>query len=157
MHKIGDWNDADQVLGRLAQLHRDVTVLGTWRDEAVAKAKGEHADRVKPLDAEIEQLERKLRGFVVEHQVDLEGRSKKLERGRCGLLLVKALTVRNIKRAVDWLLEGRKKEYLHVKHELNKETLRDAPADVLKACGAKVRERDQFWYEVDGTRHAVED
>lgn len=157
MQKIADWNDADEVLGRLAQLHRDVAVLERWRDEASAKAKDEYATRAKPLGEEIEQLEGRLRHFVVEHQEDLEGRSKKLERGRCGLLLVKALHVRNIKRAVAWLLDAKKLQFLHVKHELNKEALRDAPAEVLKACNAKVRDRDQFWYEVDAVRHAVED
>lgn len=157
MTKIRDWNDADEVLGRLAQLHRDVAVAGTWRDQAIQKAKDEHAHRVKPLVEEIEQREAELHRFVLEHQEDLEGRSRKLERGRCGLLLVKALHVRNIKRAVAWLLDAKKLQFLHVKHELHKEALRDAPADVLKACGVKVRDRDQFWYEVDGTRHAVED
>jgi phage host-nuclease inhibitor protein Gam len=155
--KIGDWHDAEQALARLGQLHRDVKALEVARDEAIQQAKHAFNLKAAPLDGEIERLAAALQGFALEHQDELEGRSRKLDHGRLGFLLVREVVIRSLKKAIAWLLEARKVQYLRVKHELNKETLREAAPEILKACGARIRTRDEFWYEVDGERHAVKD
>ena len=155
--KIGDWQQADETLAELAQARRDLGVLAAWRDKAIQRARDEFVTRGTPLEERIERLERALQHFVLEHQEELDGRSRKLAHGRCGFLLVRALHVRNVKRAVAWLLEAKKLAYLRVKHELNREALFDAPEEIKKAIGAKVRPSDEFWYEVDEQRYAVED
>jgi phage host-nuclease inhibitor protein Gam len=154
--KINDWNDADQVLGVLASLRRDRTALAATRDEAIHKAKDQYVRAAQPLDERIESLEAELHRFTLAHQDELEGRSRKLEHGRLGFLLVHELRVRSVKRAIAWLIEAKKMAYVRVKHELNREALYDAPNDVKQAIGARVKSFDEFWYEVDGERHAVE-
>ncbi len=158
MATIRSWDDVNRTLGALAVLHRDLTTFGTERDEAIQRAKTAYVDKAKPVEALIGELEDALRRFVVGHQGELDGRSRKLEHGRVGLLLVTALKIgsRNVKGAVAWLVENGKRKFLHVKHELNREALREAPDDVLRAIKARVEDDDQFWYEVDGERHAVE-
>lgn len=155
--KISDWADADAALGALGALRRELGQLAAARDQAIQQAKEAFVRQASPVSDRLDRLEQALQHFVLEHQEDLDGRSKKLERGRCGFLLVHALQVRSVKRAIAWLLEAKKLAYLRVKHELNREALFDAPAEVKKAIGVRVRPRDEFWYEVDGERFAVED
>jgi phage host-nuclease inhibitor protein Gam len=157
IEKLHDWTEADQALGRLAELRRELTTCATWRGEAIAKAKAEYLKRAEPFETELDPLEAELKRFTLTHRDELEGRSRALTHGRLGFLLVWDLRVRSLKKAVAWLVEAKKWAYLRVKHELNKEALWEAPDDVLKACGMKKRSRDEFWYEVDGQRVAVEE
>lgn len=157
IEKITTWDDADAALAQLAGFRRDLTTLGGWKDEAIAKAKADYAKCAAPISAPLEALEAELKRFAVTHADELEGRSRACPNGRLGLLVIWDLRVRSIKTAVAWLVETKKWAYLRVKHELNKEALWEAPPDVLKACGAKRRSRDEFWYEVDGQRVAVEE
>ncbi len=153
--KILDWNDADGVLAQLAALHRQCTVLEASRDEVIQQARDHYKASVTPIEDQIERLEAELHRFTLTHQEELDGRSKKLEHGRLGFRLVKKLIVRKIETAVNWLLETKRMKYLRVDYELNKEALAEAPDDVLRACGARVKPRDQFFYEIDGEHHAV--
>lgn len=157
IEKITTWEEADQALAHLALLHRELTTLAAWRDEAIQRAKSDYVKRAEPIQASLGTQETELHRFVLTHQEDLEGRSRKLEFGRVGLLLVHEVAVRSVKKAIAWLVETRKPAYYRVKYELNKETLREASPEVLKACGAKVKSRDECWYEIDGQRIAVEE
>lgn len=157
IEKISTWDEADLALSQLGALHRSVTARETERDAQIAAAKETCRKAVEPIGHQIEDLEVELNRFVLAHQDELDGRSRTLTHGRAGFLLVKSIHIRNVKNAIAWLLEAKKLAFLHVKHELNKDALRSAPADVLRAIKGKVKERDQFWYEVDGARHAVED
>jgi phage host-nuclease inhibitor protein Gam len=155
--KISDWADADHVLAELGELNRDLTRLETERNEAIAAAKIRFFDKGTPVTDRITALEAALRRYVLEHEEELDLRSRTLTNGRVGLHLAHALTVRSIKKAVAWLVAAKKWAFLRVKHELNKEALADAPADVLKACGAKVKSYDVCFYEVDGVRYQIEE
>jgi phage host-nuclease inhibitor protein Gam len=155
--KISDWSDADVALAHLAERRRILAKFATERDEAISKARDVYLKRVRPWEDEIEALESELHRFALDAQGDLDGRSKTLTHGRLGFHLARELAVRSVKKAIDWLVESKKWAYLRVRHELNKEALRDADPDILKACGAKLKPHDQFWYEIDDARHVVED
>jgi phage host-nuclease inhibitor protein Gam len=155
--KINDWTNADAALARLGQLRRQVSALALTRDEIIQQAKEQYNRQAAPVLEQLEQGEETLQRFVLSNQADLEGRSRKLTHGRLGFLLAHKLSIRNVKKALAWLLEAGKVKYLRVEHELNKEALAEAPDDVLRAIGAKVKTRDLFWYEVDGERYTVKD
>jgi phage host-nuclease inhibitor protein Gam len=96
---------------------------------------------------------------VDEHAEELVGRSRKLTHGTVAYRWTELLSIapRRVKGAIEWLLAAKKVKYLHVEHKLNKEALREAPADVLTAIGARVRREERFRYEVDGGSYLVED
>jgi phage host-nuclease inhibitor protein Gam len=156
LEKITTWEEADQVLANLALGRRQLETLAIARDDQVQRAKADCDRQGAPILDRIAALEAELHRFALTHQEDLAGRSKQLTFGRVGFLLVHEVGIRSVKKAIAWLVESKRWAYLRVKHELNKETLRDAPPEVLKACGARVRSRDQFWYEIDDQRVAVE-
>jgi len=157
IERIHSWEDADQALAELAAFRRNIAAYTAARDEDIQKAKSRYASLATPVYEHIERLEDELHRFLLSHQEDLDGRSRKLNHGRVGFLLVKHLTVRNVKKAIDWLRETKKVQYLRVTYRLNKEALREAPDEVLRACGARVKPRDEAWYEVDGQRFAIKD
>jgi phage host-nuclease inhibitor protein Gam len=155
--KISDWTDANEQLAHLGQIRRQIAALALTRDDILQEAKQQYVRQTAPLFEQLERAEEALQRFVLTNQVDLEGRSRKLAHGRLGFLSASKLKVRNVKKAIAWLLEAGKLPYLRVEHELNKEALAEAPDEVLRACGAKVKARDLFWYEVDGERYTVKD
>jgi phage host-nuclease inhibitor protein Gam len=157
--KITDWNDVNQALARLAELHRDFAALETRRDQLIDEAKAEFLRDGGKLLPEITELGERVKGFVDAHPQDLDGRSKKLEHGIVAYRWASKLSIasRRVKSAVEWLLENKKAKYLHVEHKLNKEALREAPADVLKAIGARVTRNESFRYEITEGSFVVED
>lgn len=156
---ITAWDDANEALAQPASHHREVADHRRQRDEAMQTAKDLCVKGCQPLEETIEDLEAELKRYTLAHQDELEGRSRTLAHGRVGLFLVKRLAIgsRRVKGAIDWLVNARKLDYLHTKYALNKDALQKAPATVLRAIGARVAERDQFFYEVDNERYAVEE
>jgi phage host-nuclease inhibitor protein Gam len=154
---IADWAQADAALAELAGLHRELLTLSTTRDKQIEHEREVFKASAMPLAEEAAAIEAALREFAAAHQGEMPGRSIGLVHGRVGFLRVSRLAIRNMKRAIDWLLANNHPEYLAVRHDVNKEALALAEPPILKACGAAVKSRDQFWYEADGVRHAVED
>jgi len=158
--KIADWNDVNQALARLGGLHRDLAALEVARDQAIDEAKRAFGEDGEPIVEALTALGAQVKRFVDAHREELGGaRSKKLEHGTVAYRWTTKLAIagRRVKTAIAWLLENKKAKYLHVEHKLHREALRDAPAEILKAIGARVTHIEQFRYEVDDASYVVED
>lgn len=149
MMRIKDWEQADGVLAELSALDRGIDAHETQAANRMARAKIDMVASCEPLLQRREKLEEALERFVRDREDEMDGRSRQLNHGRVWLRKVSAVTARSWKRVLDWLIANRKHDYVRTKYEVNKETLRDAPPELVKACGAKIKDEDHFGYDLN--------
>jgi phage host-nuclease inhibitor protein Gam len=152
--KITSWEDVNEAL---LEKGETMVLLGaienalqietnTLRQTAEVKS--------QPLGERLQALEEAIEQFVTEHidELDPGARSRKLTFGVVGWEKSKpALKIRNVEKAMVKLLEVKKWAELYTRSnpEPNREALKTAPPEVLKAIGAKVKQDDNFFARPD--------
>lgn len=147
--RIKDWEDADRAMQSLARLDRDAEVLQAQAEQRIDTIRERLERDLRPTAKESAALEEALERFVRDREDEMIGRSRQLVFGRVWLRKTSRVTARSWKRVLDWLIAHRKSEYYRVKYEPNKETLKDASPELLKACGARIKDEDAFGYELN--------
>jgi len=130
--KIKSWDDVD---GALAEIAR--------RQAIIAAAKGQIDEQRKA----IAEIEPRMEAFVVEHEDELQERSKALAHGRVWLRRATSLTARSWAKVLEKLEAFGLTDCIRLKPEPNKEALGMLPDDRLKELGVKRTTEDVFGYE----------
>jgi phage host-nuclease inhibitor protein Gam len=146
--KITGWDDVDKVLLEIAELERRIAERKAEAERIVETTKAAAAAALEPLTRMHKDLLTYLEAFVREHESEMTGRSRALVHGRVWLRRVTVLTARSWQRALDWLLDNKRMDYVRVKYEVNKEALESAPERTLQACGVRWKTKDAFGYEL---------
>jgi phage host-nuclease inhibitor protein Gam len=152
--KITSWDDVEQALrtkgetmGLLGEIENDLQVRTNALRAKAVEASDPLGKRLADLDEAIEQ-------YCTEHidELDPGARSRKLTCGVVGWEKSKpALKIRNLKKAMEKLLEVKKWAELYTRSnpEPNREALKMAPAEILKAIGARIEQDDNFFARPD--------
>ena len=145
---INTIEEADAALCEIARLEIDVERRAGEQTLSVQDLKAATKEYCTPKAERIKALALGLKAF---HDANppKAGKTRSLFFGSFGLRKSTKVTVKET--TLGKLLEGGRKwmKYITTKHSVNKETLRDAPPDILVEVGAKVESGDEFWYEAD--------
>jgi phage host-nuclease inhibitor protein Gam len=152
--KITSWDQANQALRELGEAR---IAIGTIEDELCLRTnvlRDQAESDSEPLARRVAELEAALEAFASEHTDELDpgARSRKLTFGVLGWERGKPyLKIRSLKTCLEKLLESKKWKELYVreKPEVNREALKAAPPEVLKAVGAKIDQDDNFFARPD--------
>jgi len=164
-----DWEEVNERLACLGEIERQLRALRDKFQVKVAVLKQQSIEASHPLEQEKEKLERQIERFYWAHRagVPTPGRkSVELAFGRLGARRSQSLVVEDARAAGQWLAANGLNRFLRHRTELDREALRSAllapiglgsgPGDTASAqlpnCpGISLRQREEFWYEVDET------
>lgn len=148
--------EVDSSLARLAALKRSVSFLETGMQEDIDAIKLKAAQKAEPYHQEIMDLTTALTRFGDAHKDELfngKQRSRSLTFGTVGyhasseLGTIGKTTWGDVQKLIeDKCLE---EKYLRTKTEVDKEALRKADTETLKSLRCVIREKDEFYIELD--------
>lgn len=148
--------ETDSALARLAALKRSVSFLETGMQEEIDAVKLKAAQKAEPFRQEIADLETALARFGAANKDDLftgKQRSRSLTFGIIGFRASSELgTIGKTTWAdVQKLIEDKclEEKYLRTKLEVDKEALRKADTETLKSLRCTIREKDEFYIELE--------
>ena len=149
---IRSLEEADSALARIAGLSRHVALINLGLNESIAGLKLKAAAEAEPLTAEIEGLAQSLALFATQNKAELFSRRKSiaLTFGVIGFRQATRLVTvgkATFKRVLQQLLDRALDQYIRTKPELDKEALKGAGPELLKALGCKVLVEDEFFCE----------
>lgn len=144
------WGEVDRALRRIGEIDRDIGLLEASANEAIDQIKAQTKEKVQPLVAQKKVLELAMKEFCENSREDFgKGKSMKLTFGTVSFRLSTSLVIKKVADTIAKLKELQLFEHIRVKEEINKETLKDLPAERLAELGVAVKTTDAFGYEVD--------
>jgi phage host-nuclease inhibitor protein Gam len=161
---LRSWEQVNQRLASLGEAERQIRSLRDQFEQKVAVLKQQWLEASHPVLRDKEKIECQIERFYWAHCDEVLACGRKsvdLVFGRLGSRHSRSVVVRDAAAAIDWLRDNGFKRYLRTRTELDREALRSSlvgtsgAADVsdLDRCpGVRLREADEFWYEVDDSR-----
>jgi len=158
---VADLDAADRALARLAEIKRVVDGENLRLNEAVDRLKAHVTEVTAAPLAESAAIEAALASFVETRKSELFGkmRSVSLAFGVIGFRRSREvkpkpkITFAGILERVKALGTGEKDDpfasAIRVKEELNRDVLREWPEERLETVGARIAEKDTFFYELN--------
>jgi len=141
--------EAEDVLGRIGQLQRQVQVLEAQMNESLAEIKGAHEALAAPLVEGIEKDFMALQAWAEANRSTLLARDRKSTRVATGELgwrrtppAVRITKLAAVVAALKKLGLGR---YVRVKEEVDKEAIRREPEPVESIKGISITQQEEFW------------
>ena len=156
--KIKDLKQADHVLYDIAGIQSELEKIDTDADKEIAEIKEKASIAGEGLRNRLVQLEQALLLYAEYHKEDLfaEKRSVGLSFGKLSFHHSTRISIkgRPEQKSTLFLLKKLfKGKAVRLKEEVNKDELKDWPAEKLAQINAKREEQDNFGYETD--RQAV--
>lgn len=162
---LRSWEQVNQRLASLGEAERQIRSLQDQFEQKVAVLKQQWLEASHPVVRDKEKIECQIERFFWAHRDEVLACGRKsvdLVFGRLGSRHSRSVVVRDAAAAIDWLRDNGFKRYLRTRTELDREALRSvlvgasaAAADVgdlVRCPGIRLREADEFWYEVDDSR-----
>ena len=157
------WDEVNQKLAGLGELERQMRALRDHFEEKVAVLKQQLLEGSQPMAGEKKKFVQQIERFYWAHRGEVLSQGRKsveLAFGRLGSRSTRSVVVENAAAAQQWLAGNGLTKYLRTRTELDRESLRSAllaadaagePSPLLLRCpGVRLRESEEFWYEVDG-------
>jgi phage host-nuclease inhibitor protein Gam len=157
---VADLGTANLALARLAEMKRAVDAENLRLNETIDKLKAHATMMTAPYRAEAAEIEAALASFVATKKEELFGksRSQSLTFGVIGFRRSSEVkpkgrgTLANLLEKVKALATGEKDDpftgAIRLKEELNRDVMRTWPEERLAAVGARIAEKDSFYYEL---------
>lgn len=157
---VADLAAADRALARLAEIKRDVDAENLRLNAAVDKMKAHAKERTAAGLSEAAAVEAALATFAETRKDDLFGktRSQALNFGTIGFRRSAEVkpkskhTWGSILERIKTLMTGEDgdpfKVAVRLKEEVNRDVLKEWPAERLETVGARIAEKDTFYYEL---------
>lgn len=151
---IKSWEEADETLRRIGELGMLKTTRENQAQLAIDEIKAARDESIRPLSAEVKELERELKAFCEAERKKQDFRTRALTFGavffrqRTGLKLLKKWTW---KKAAEAAAECRWFEYLQVSYEIKRDELRNSMVsdEVLATVGVERYSERPFTYEIN--------
>lgn len=158
MH-IKSWVEADAALKQIAELGNLLAEQEIELNRQVADLKTQSEQMTKPMQDKIKVLEQQIKEFADSNRTDLEGKTKALTFGKIGYRLSSSLTIPKNKEAdiIQLLRKQNMLDCINTKESVNKENLKRRPLADILGLGLFVKQKDEFWYEVERTPLAPAD
>ena len=150
---VNDLTEANDTLGGIAALKRDLTFVETCLNEDIDALKAEAETKARPLKAQIKELEAALIAFATYNKGELFKGRRSVELSHGILSFRRSSEVKALPKHTLAIVLGRCKALgfhgaVRIKEELNKDEMRTWPAERLQQVGAKLEEKDVFAYEL---------
>jgi phage host-nuclease inhibitor protein Gam len=158
---IPNWQEAEKVMARLAELTRQRRQRESEAQAEIDKIKAKLNEDTKEIQVEQAQLEKNMEDFVTYHKSEFDDgktRSRDLTTGVVGfrrstgkLVTVKGWTWDKV---LAKLTEMKRKNWIETKTAVKKETIlaerrnNAITDDELAVYGISFQQPDEFWYEV---------
>jgi len=160
------WKEVNQRLAYLGEMERQVRGLRDQFEQKVAVLKQQWLEASQPVVREKERVEGQIECFYWAHRDEVLAGGRKsvdLAFGRLGSRSSRGVVVEDAAAAQQWLGGNGFGRYLRVRTEIDREGLRSAlvggngsgngeSVELLRCPGIRLRESEEFWYEVDRTR-----
>lgn len=149
------WNDVSASLAKIGALDRGLASAEIAMQQKIDAAKADTAKACEPLQKEKAQLEASIAAYADAHRDELgTKKSKTLYFGTVGYRKSsKIILPRGAAKIAEIVIRLRARKMLDcivTKPEtVNKDALKKYPADDIQSVGARLDNKDAFWYELD--------
>ncbi len=149
---VNDWGHANEMIGRIGKLQRQIETKQNQAQERIDKTKAACVRAVGPLQEKIDLNVMSLQAFAQSNQEEFgKARSRKLDYGTLGWR--KATSIRVGKRTKELIkrlfLGTKKKQCLHITETVSKTGLAQLTDEQLKRIEARREVTDDFFVEPD--------
>ena len=155
---LTSWNDVSSSLAKIGELDRKLSSVENAMQQKIDAAKADAAKAAEPLQKQKAQLEASIAAYADAHRDELGDRkSKTLYFGTVGYRKSRRIILpRGAAKIAEIVIRCRSRKMtdcIVTKPEtIDKEALKKyAPSDI-EAVGARLNQKDAFWYEVDQER-----
>lgn len=150
---IKDLTEANDILGQIAALKRDLTLVETGLNEAIDGLKAKAEIEAKPLKAEINELGTALEAFATYHKVELFKDKRSIELAHGIISWRKSTEIKPLSQHTFAMVLGYIKafglwEAIRTKEDVNRDELHTWSDEKLEMVGARRVEKDVFGYEL---------
>lgn len=150
---IKDLKEADAALFELAANARALQRLTDELNQRIDKLKAQFERDAEPLMARSESLSNGLHAYAEHNKADLFARKRSLELtfGTLGYRVsseVQPMPKLKWRDVLERLEQGNFDQAIRVKKEVDRDVLRTFGEDELAEVGARLVEKDTFWYEL---------
>jgi phage host-nuclease inhibitor protein Gam len=165
------WQEVNQCLACLGEMERQIRGLQDQFEQKVAVLKQQLLEASQPLVREKDRVEGQIECFYWAHRDEVLSQGRKsidLAFGRLGSRSSRGVVIDDAAAALQWLAGNGFGSYVRVRTEIDREALRSAllhpaqpgraggngsgsneSAGLLHCPGIRIREQEEFWYEVD--------
>ena len=147
---ISDWLRADDHVWQIGNLQTQIGQAEETAKDDINKVKAELAEKVKPLQEEIQLHVRSLEAFAATHKEDFKKqRSRKLSFGILGWRKSTSISIKkNTLEEIKFLFTRAKQAMcIRIKESVDKEALAKLTDEQLTSVGARRKEKDVFFVE----------
>ena len=147
--------EADSTLGRIAALKRNLKLIEASANDELDTIKLKAEQKAEPMRQQLADLETALVRYAEAHKDELftdKQRSRALSFGTIGYRFssfIDTIGKTSWKEVLAKLEEKCLDKFIRSVPEVDKEALRKADADVLKSVRCTMREKDEFYYEIE--------
>jgi phage host-nuclease inhibitor protein Gam len=153
LKQINDLDEADQILARMGEAQREIALIETALNEAIDQLKTEAQLKSQEFREVLGLEEERLKYFSQDNRKLFEDRqSRELAHGVIGFRKSTSLSL--AAKGDTWeevaarLEEGKHKEAVRIKKEVDKDILKKWPEDRIRSFGLKLKESEKFFVEV---------
>lgn len=148
LYPIKDLIEANVILGKIAQLKRDIICFETDAQNKIDHIKDITAGKIHPLAKEINKLELSLSAFGHTNKDELfkDYKTAELNFGFIGFRKSTKITI--VRQTLKLLKQLKYLDAIITKESVNKDALATYPAEKLAEVKAKRKSEDKFWYEI---------
>ena len=162
--ELRSWEQVNQRLASLGEAERQIRSLRDQFEQKMAVLKQQWLEASHPVLHHKEKIECQIERFYWAHRDEVLACGRKsvdLVFGRLGSRHTCRVEVGDAAAAREWLRSNGLKRYLRTRTELDREALRSSlvgaggaanVSDLVRCPSIRLREADEFWYEVDDLR-----
>ena len=142
---LADWGAVDNALRDIRECQHTLAEMAVQRDRQIDSIKADYAQGALPLQNRVKALESEVKAYVDLHRAELDGKSRALNFGTVGKLM---LASSRVAEAIATLKVLGHAELIKTTETLDREALKRQPGDILQQVGAYIRTVDEFYYDV---------
>jgi phage host-nuclease inhibitor protein Gam len=144
------WDEVNFALKYLAEKKLELKTLESEQEKEINEIKNKNAFKLEILQESIERTEESIKKFTSENIGDFgDKRSKKFTFGKISLKSSKTVVVGCIQTAIKKLRDLKLDDYIRIKEEIAKDSLKKLDAVTLQKIGASIVTNDKINVETN--------
>lgn len=155
MITLKNWQECDDALRAIGENTRDIAAIRSVMNEEIAAVKAAAADRARPMEEQITELELALREYALTHRDDMGGlKSRALNFGTVGFRRSTKVSLSSAREKVAAIVarlraRGMTECIRQAAPTVDKEALKKYSAEQIAEIGGTLTVEDEFWYEIN--------
>lgn len=149
------WADVDQALRQIGEIERDLFLIEGDTNESIDRLKETAKAQAKPYLDRKTALELAMKEFCETHRAEFAKiKTKQLVFGSVGFRLSTRVLIKRVADTLQALKDLGLMHCIRLKEEIDKEAMKQLPAETLAEVGAGLKTENAFGYEIDRARIA---